>query len=55
VADKEYFYHCFVSPCFAPECPVLRWFIGFLWHRIFLVYNYTFCKILQNGAIQGNV
>ena len=24
MADEEYFYHCFISPCFAPECPVLR-------------------------------
>jgi len=21
VADEKYFYHCFVSPCFAPEIP----------------------------------
>jgi len=28
VADEKYFYHCFVSPCFAPECPVLQGFLG---------------------------
>jgi len=30
VADKKYFYHCFISPCFAPECPVLQGFSGFM-------------------------
>ena len=30
VADEEYFYHCFVSPCFAPECPVLQGYRGFV-------------------------
>ena len=24
VADEKYFYHSFVSPCFAPKCPVLQ-------------------------------
>jgi len=28
VADEKYFYHCFVSPCFAPECPVLQGISG---------------------------
>ena len=30
VADEKYFYHCFVSPCFAPECPVLQDFLEFV-------------------------
>ena len=30
VADEKYFYHCFVSPFFAPECPVLQGFPGLL-------------------------
>ena len=30
VADEKYFYHCFVSPCFALECPVLQGVLG-LW------------------------
>ena len=28
IADEEDFYHGFVSPCFAPECPVLQGFLG---------------------------
>ena len=28
VADEEYFYHSFVSPCFAPKCPVLQGISG---------------------------
>ncbi len=30
VANEKYFYHCFVSPCFAPECPVLQVIPGLL-------------------------
>jgi len=30
VADEKYFYHSFVSPCFAPECPVLQGIPGLL-------------------------
>ena len=30
VADEKHFYHSFVSPCFAPECPVLQGFSGVL-------------------------
>ena len=28
VADEKHFYHSFVSPCFAPECPVLQGISG---------------------------
>jgi len=28
VADEKYFNHSFVSPCFAPECPVLQGISG---------------------------
>jgi len=28
VADEKYFYHSFVSPCFALECPVLQGISG---------------------------
>jgi len=28
VADEKYFYHYFISPCFAPECPVLQGISG---------------------------
>ena len=28
VADEKYFYHSFVSPCFAPECHVLQGISG---------------------------
>ena len=34
VADEKYFYHCFVSPCFAPEYPVLQGFPGFVWFAL---------------------
>jgi hypothetical protein len=28
VADEKYFYHSFVSPCFAPEVPYLDYRLG---------------------------
>jgi len=28
VADEKYFYHYFISPCFAPECPCLQGISG---------------------------
>lgn len=28
VADEKYFYHNFVSPCFAPKFPVLQGVMG---------------------------
>jgi len=28
VADEKYFYHNFISPCFAPECPCLQGISG---------------------------
>ena len=28
VANEKYFNHSFVSPCFAPECPVLQGISG---------------------------
>ena len=34
VADEKYFNHYFISPCFAPECPVLRGFPGLLWYAL---------------------
>jgi len=30
VADEKYFNHYFISPCFAPECPVMRRISGIL-------------------------
>ena len=30
VANEKYFYHCFVSPCFAPECPCLQGISGIM-------------------------
>ena len=30
VANEKYFNHSFVSPCFAPKCPVLQGFPGLL-------------------------
>lgn len=39
-------------PCNAEFCVGLSAFPGIIF---FLVYNYTFYKILQNGAIQSNV
>ena len=30
VADEKYSNHYFISPCFAPECPVLRGVPGFV-------------------------
>ena len=30
VTNKQYFNHSFVSPCFAPECPVLQDFLEFV-------------------------
>ena len=30
VADEKYFYHCWVSPSFAPKRPVLQGFPGVL-------------------------
>ena len=44
VADEKYFYHCFVSPCFAPECPVSQGFISISRYRSFLLIYYIFCK-----------
>ena len=45
-------FSCSKMPCIALFCKDLSTFSE---HRIFLVYNYTFCKTLQNGAIQSNV
>ena len=30
VVDEKYFNHSFVSPCFAPEYPVLQGILGFM-------------------------
>jgi hypothetical protein len=30
VADEKYFYHSFVSPCFALECPCLQEIFGIM-------------------------
>ena len=30
VADKKYFYHSFISPCFAPKYPVLQGISGIM-------------------------
>ena len=34
VADEKYFYHYFISPCFAQKCPVLQGFLGLLWYAL---------------------
>lgn len=45
-------FSCSEMPCNAEFCVGLSAFPGIIF---FLVYNYTFYKILQNGAIQSNV
>lgn len=30
VVDEKYFYHCFISPSFTPECPVVQGILGVL-------------------------
>lgn len=45
-------FSCSEIPCNAEFCVGLSAFPGIIF---FLVYNYTFYKILQNGAIQSNV
>lgn len=45
-------FSCSEMPCNAEFCVGLSAFLGIIF---FLVYNYTFYKILQNGAIQSNV
>lgn len=42
-------FSCSEIPCNAEFCVGLSAFPGIIF---FLVYNYTFCKIMQNGAIQ---
>ena len=45
-------FSCSEMPCNAEFCVGLSAFPGIIF---FLFYNYTFYKILQNGAIQSNV
>lgn len=33
-ADEKHFNHSFISPCFAPEFPVLQGFPGILWFAL---------------------
>ncbi|MGN9012093.1 hypothetical protein ACTM9M_15610 [Oliverpabstia intestinalis] len=47
VADEKYFYHYFISPCFAPERPVFQEFPGFVWFALKLQIVANQSKIRQ--------
>ena len=47
VADEKYFYHYFISPCFAPERPVFQGFPGFVWFALKLQIVANQSKIRQ--------
>jgi len=47
VADKKYFNHYFISPCFAPECPVLQGILGIFEMCVFAVILAKYGKMRQ--------
>ena len=50
VANKKHFYHSFISPCFALECPVLQGFPGVLLNALKLQIMANLSEIEQVGT-----